>query len=475
MSVLTPADENECRQALYTAFLQDHPVAVRYPRGSGAGARSWARPGRNGPSAGRERRGAGLAHRHPRLRHAALPGAGGGRGAPDATVANMRFAKPLDVALVRNWRAATTPSSRWKGCLMGGAGSGRVLNAWPRRAADAGAEPGPAGRVHRAWRPGQAAGACAAWTPPASSSPSSSVSAPSPRWCGRPTIERRGEPRVQPRVAALAVIAGRPPPSNPGPALHIPDTQSERDERHLAIQRVGVKGVRYPMQLKLGAAELATVAEWDLDVALPAEQKGTHMSRFVAWLESLEQAIDAAGCAARWARCSAPAPSEGPHRSALPFFLRKRAPVSGVESLLEYQAAGSSKPGGRSRRLGRGGGAVKSLCPARRRSPTTVRTTSARTSPCASSCCDDIALAGTGALRRRLGFQRDLAHAQARRRSGSPSAPTRTRKFVGGSGARRRAAPECRRVYSAATWWTWRTSSPSTLNAIASSGPEASY
>ena len=38
MSVLTPADENECRQALYTAFRQDHPVAVRYPRGAGAGA-----------------------------------------------------------------------------------------------------------------------------------------------------------------------------------------------------------------------------------------------------------------------------------------------------------------------------------------------------------------------------------------------------------------------------------------------------
>ena len=80
--------------------------------------------------------------------------------------------------------------------------------------------------------------------------------------------------------------------THPTQALHIPDTQSERDERHLAIQRVGVRGVRYPMQLKLGAAELATVADWALDVALPAEQKGTHMSRFVAWLESLEQAIE---------------------------------------------------------------------------------------------------------------------------------------------------------------------------------------
>ena len=67
--------------------------------------------------------------------------------------------------------------------------------------------------------------------------------------------------------------------SNLKDALHIPDTQSERDERHLAIQRVGVRGVRYPMQLRLGAAEVATVADWDLDVALPADQKGTHMSR----------------------------------------------------------------------------------------------------------------------------------------------------------------------------------------------------
>jgi 1-deoxy-D-xylulose-5-phosphate synthase len=37
MSVMTPADENECRQLLYTAFLQDHPTAVRYPRGKGVG------------------------------------------------------------------------------------------------------------------------------------------------------------------------------------------------------------------------------------------------------------------------------------------------------------------------------------------------------------------------------------------------------------------------------------------------------
>ena len=126
--------------------------------------------------------------------------------------------------------------------------------------------------------------------------------------------------------------------SNLKDALHIPDTQSARDGRRLAIQRVGVRGVRYPMQLRLGTAELSTVAEWDLDVALPAEQKGTHMSRFVAWLESQDKAIDAAVLRAQLAvmlhKLHA---SAGRIEARFPFFLRKRAPVSGVESLLEYQ------------------------------------------------------------------------------------------------------------------------------------------
>ena len=84
--------------------------------------------------------------------------------------------------------------------------------------------------------------------------------------------------------------------THPTQALHIPDTQSERDERHLAIQRVGVKDVRYPLRLRVAAgAEQSTAALWNLDVALPAEKKGTHMSRFVAWLESLEAVtLDAA-------------------------------------------------------------------------------------------------------------------------------------------------------------------------------------
>ncbi len=121
-------------------------------------------------------------------------------------------------------------------------------------------------------------------------------------------------------------------------ALHIPDTQSAHDDRQLAIQRVGVRSVRYPLQLRIEGAVLPTVADWSLDVALPAEQKGTHMSRFVAWLDDIDEPIDAAALRVQSARMLALLHAQaGRIEASFPFFLRKRAPVSGVESLLEYQ------------------------------------------------------------------------------------------------------------------------------------------
>ena len=123
--------------------------------------------------------------------------------------------------------------------------------------------------------------------------------------------------------------------------LHIPDTQSAPDGRHLAIQRVGVKDVRYPLQLMVAGALQTTAALWSLDVALPAEKKGTHMSRFVAWLDALvvaNEPIDAATLRARHAAMlDKLGADEGRIEAAFSFFLRKRAPVSGVSSLLDYQ------------------------------------------------------------------------------------------------------------------------------------------
>ena len=128
------------------------------------------------------------------------------------------------------------------------------------------------------------------------------------------------------------------PMSNLKDALHIPDTQSARDERHLAIQRVGVKSVRYPLQLRIGNTVAPTVAMWSLDVALPAEQKGTHMSRFVAWLDALDEPLDAPTLRTQLAvMLDKLHASEGRIDAQFPFFLRKRAPVTGVQSLLEYQ------------------------------------------------------------------------------------------------------------------------------------------
>jgi 1-deoxy-D-xylulose-5-phosphate synthase len=122
MSLLTPADENECRMALTTAFRQNHPVAVRYPRGAGVGAA--IEPGLSELPWGQgevRRRGQRIAI----LAFGTLlyPALEAGEKL-DATVANMRFAKPLDTALVlelaRSHEAIVTVE---EGCLPGGAGS----------------------------------------------------------------------------------------------------------------------------------------------------------------------------------------------------------------------------------------------------------------------------------------------------------------------------------------------------------------
>ena len=148
-------------------------------------------------------------------------------------------------------------------------------------------------------------------------------------------------------------------------ALHIPDTQSARDERHLAIQRVGVKDVRYPLQLSVAGAVQHTAALWSLDVALPAEKKGTHMSRFIAWLDGLDTPLDAATLRALHAQMLVKlGATEGRVEAAFSFFLRKRAPVSGVQSLLDYQGRWIAQTlAGSTKGWAEVAVPVKSLCP----------------------------------------------------------------------------------------------------------------
>ena len=131
MSMACPADERECRQLLSTAFAQDHPVAVRYPRGSGAGVAPLR--GLEGLPFGkgeirRERKGGQVDAATPRiailafgtLLYPALQAAE----ALDATVVNMRWAKPLDTALLLEVAARHDALvTLEEGAIMGGAGS----------------------------------------------------------------------------------------------------------------------------------------------------------------------------------------------------------------------------------------------------------------------------------------------------------------------------------------------------------------
>jgi 1-deoxy-D-xylulose-5-phosphate synthase len=130
MGIACPADENECRKLLSAAFAQDHPVAVRYPRGAGVGAAM--EPGLQSLPYGKgevRRTRAGTADGSPRgvailafgtLLYPALAAAE----RLNATVVNMRWAKPLDTALLleiaARHEALVTVE---EGSVMGGAGS----------------------------------------------------------------------------------------------------------------------------------------------------------------------------------------------------------------------------------------------------------------------------------------------------------------------------------------------------------------
>ncbi len=122
--------------------------------------------------------------------------------------------------------------------------------------------------------------------------------------------------------------------------LFLPDVQASPDSRQLAIQRVGVRGLRVPFALRDGDALVRTVATADMTVFLPAELKGTHMSRFIEVLESGPHEHDLANLRTLLAtmRVHLGAPA-GRIELAFPWFVRKAAPVSGVESLLGLDAA----------------------------------------------------------------------------------------------------------------------------------------
>jgi GTP cyclohydrolase IB len=120
--------------------------------------------------------------------------------------------------------------------------------------------------------------------------------------------------------------------------MSIPDVQSTVDTRRLSIQRVGVKGVRYPITIATPAGTLPTVGTWNMYVHLADDQKGTHMSRFIALLEDNRTPLNVSSFSELMRKMVKLLEADsGRIELAFPYFINKTAPVSGVQSLMDYE------------------------------------------------------------------------------------------------------------------------------------------
>ena len=120
----------------------------------------------------------------------------------------------------------------------------------------------------------------------------------------------------------------------------IPDVHSHPDARALAIDRVGIRSLRYPIRFADGATPAQpTIASCSVSVALAAEQKGTHVSRLVAMIDELREPLSLTTFPALLdsllARLEA---SSARIEIEFPWFRRKAAPVTRVESMMDYEA-----------------------------------------------------------------------------------------------------------------------------------------
>ncbi len=120
--------------------------------------------------------------------------------------------------------------------------------------------------------------------------------------------------------------------------MTLTDTQSEPDHRQLPIDRVGIKGLRYPVQVRDKHHQTqSTVATVQLTVDLPHHFKGTHMSRFVEVLSEHGPVIHVQNIRHILDRLTEHLGSERAHLDfEFPFFLEKLAPVTGAPGLLDY-------------------------------------------------------------------------------------------------------------------------------------------
>lgn len=135
--------------------------------------------------------------------------------------------------------------------------------------------------------------------------------------------------------------------------MPLTDTQSERDPRNIAITRTGITGLRYPVTvIRPDSSPFSTVSEVSLTASLGAQHRGTHMSRFVEELHAAHQAISPATviALARRLRTRLKA-AAATVEITLPWFIEKKAPVSGGTAFLDYTVTWKAAVTAKSARL----------------------------------------------------------------------------------------------------------------------------
>ena len=123
------------------------------------------------------------------------------------------------------------------------------------------------------------------------------------------------------------------------PAAEIPDVQGSPDTRNIAIDKVGIKGIRHPVRVRdRSQGEQHTIATFNMYVELPHNFKGTHMSRFVAILNNHEYEITVKSFRDMLTEMTTLLEADAGYiEMRFPYFVRKASPVTGVTSLMDYE------------------------------------------------------------------------------------------------------------------------------------------
>jgi GTP cyclohydrolase I len=121
----------------------------------------------------------------------------------------------------------------------------------------------------------------------------------------------------------------------------IADVQNSPDTRQIAIDKVGIKDIRHPVRVKdRSEGEQHTIANFNMYVNLPHNFKGTHMSRFVEILNLHEREISVQSFREMLGEMTERLEAEAGHiEMTFPYFINKTAPISHVQSLLDYEVS----------------------------------------------------------------------------------------------------------------------------------------